>query len=75
VAKIDKNRDGLVNEFELRNWIRNQHRKSLQKATDAKWMDVDFDKDGKVVFNEVLESGIGLQDTCRTGRFIGVYWL
>ena len=64
---MDKNRDGSISEYELRNWIRLQHRGRLQRATEAKWTGVDSDADGQLTIGELLDASIGQPDTCNKG--------
>ncbi len=64
---MDKNRDGSVSEYELRNWIRLQHRGRLQRAAEAKWTGVDSDADGQLTIGELLDASIGRPDTCNEG--------
>ena len=62
--KIDKNRDNFVNENELRNWIRLQHKLDLQKSTDKKWSKVNSNNDEYLTFDELIDNTIGQPDTC-----------
>jgi len=64
VDKIDKNHDKTVSENELRNWIRYQHKLSLQKNVDKKWKRVNTNKDDYLMFDELVENTIGGLDTC-----------
>ena len=64
VDKIDKNRDSLVNENELRNWIRLQHKTYLQTSRDKKWIKLNTNKDEILTFDELIENTIGQPDTC-----------
>jgi hypothetical protein len=53
-----------VSENELRNWIRYQHKLSLQKNVDKKWKKVNTNKDDYLMFDELVENTIGGLDTC-----------
>lgn len=64
VNKIDKNHDGFVNQNELRNWIRLQHKSINQKHTDKIWSKYNSDYDDHLTFDELLDSTIGAPETC-----------
>lgn len=66
--KIDRNHDSFVNEFELRSWIRQQHKSSLQKDSENKWKKINANKDEYLTFDELIENTIGSKDTCKSNR-------
>lgn len=61
--KVDRNRDKFINENELRNWIRSQHKNFIQKSSNKKWTKVNSNKDGLLTFEELLENTIGEPET------------
>jgi Ca2+-binding EF-hand superfamily protein len=65
IGKIDKNHDGFVSEFELRTWIRSQHKKYLSNTAEEKWKKLNSNEDSYLTFDELIDNTIGGEETCK----------
>ena len=53
-----------MSEYELRNWIRLQHKLYLLKDSEKKWTKLNTNGDENLTFDELIENTIGDADTC-----------
>lgn len=59
-----------MNENELRNWIRLQHKLDILKNIDKKWAKVNENIDDYLTFDELIDNTIGQPDTCNKNLII-----